>query len=387
MKRSSWLIVVIMLVISISVLWFNFQNHDDPNLFSDVANEEVKDSTEYLEYKVIKPSKKKAKAVANEAVYNPYENEELKAQLQQVSDLYEEQSKYPITSQPIYQADDVREFMEFEESEVDLPFPADKQDTDPIRVVAATNAFQYFKGDVIDLKVVIKNGPPDTFTQVQASISGANGVLPNQLDFRPSNESLTEFRASFDTSDAPKNLMSDEMLAIVNVNIGDRSLKTTVLFQYATASAHVNGLGASQVQGPNLAIPVQLNVYQDGYYFMSAILEDLKTQMPLVKLQQEKRLAMGNAIIELNAHIAALKLGKSEGPYVLRSINLYRASKQNEQFNAPGGTTKSHYNVSGFPFSSYADEEYVDELAQERLAFLRSMGSLEENTEQAEEQP
>jgi hypothetical protein len=166
------------------------------------------------------------------------------------------------------------------------------------------------------------------------------------------------------------------MLAKLNITLGSRQLFTTVGFRYAVASAEVVGVRNTFVDGPNLVIPLQLNVYQSGYYFLNGVLEDLQTGQPLIKLQSEARLSQGNAVLTLNAHIAALRQQGSEGPYVLRSIQIHRGSEVGEIYDSPASSLQTRFSVQGFPFSEFDDQEYVDEHGQETVDFLEDAGSL-----------
>jgi hypothetical protein len=170
--------------------------------------------------------------------------------------------------------------------------------------------------------------------------------------------------------------MSREMLAKLNVTLGSRQLFTTVGFRYAVASAQVVGVRPTYVEGPNLVIPLQLNVYQSGYYFIGGVLEDQQTSQPLIQLQSEARLGQGNAVLALNAHIAALRQQGSEGPYVLRSIKIHRSSEVGEIYDSPASSAQTRFNVQGFPFSEFDDQAYVDEHGQESADFLEDTASL-----------
>ena len=318
--------------------------------------------------------------------FDPFENEALKAQLHQISNQYKETIKYPIGAQPITNPADAREYQEFEQAEVDLPFPENDGDENPIRIAAATNTFQYFQGDSVSVRVQISGAPSDTFIEVNGVLSGRNGDLPIEGVFSPRDESLSEFNAVFDTTIAPSNLLTQEMLVKVNVNVGGRNLFTTVAFSYAIASAQVVGVQQVRVDGPNLVIPLQLNVYQNGYYFINGVLEDAQTGRPLIRLQSEQRLQQGNGLINLNAHIAALQAQGSEGPYVLRSLTTYRGAEIGESFDAPASSSQPRFTIQGFPFSSFDNEEYVDEQGQERADFLEDLSGIPDTGELENEQ-
>jgi len=379
-KKSTWVIFSILVLVSVIVLWFTGKNPEQANTVSVGVSQTLPTSAPVKLTKPVTSIKKKAVIkVEPEDEFNPYENEVLKAQLQQVSDIYAENIKYPITSQPIYNPEDAREYKEFEQSEVDLPFPEGDDDENPIRISAATNTFQYFEGDTVAVRVQISGAPQDTFIQVNGVLSGANGDLPIQGVFEPSDQSLSEFSAAFDTKLAPANLLTPEMLVKLNVTVGDRPLFTTVAFRYAVASAQIVAVQQVRPEGPNLVIPLQLNVFQSGYFFVNGVLEDARTGRPLLQLQAEKRLVQGNALVDLTAHISALRRQSSEGPYVLRSLRTYRGAEVGENFDAPASSSQARFNIQGFPFTAYDDQEFVDQQGQERLEFLRGLGAVDED--------
>ena len=147
-----------------------------------------------------------------------------------------------------------------------------------------------------------------------------------------------------------------------------------MVFRYSDASAQIIGVQQVRTEGPNLVIPLQVNVFQSGYYFVSGVLDDAQTGRPLIQLQAEKRLLQGNGIINLSAHITALRRQGSEGPYVLRSLRSHRGAEVGESFDVPVSTSSTRYTIQGFPFSVYDDEEYENEDAEEVLEFLDGLG-------------
>lgn len=379
MKKSSWGIAIVTVVVTGMAL-VKFFAYPEQKQALGGSSPELKGVPELEEKPLLtRPKKVASKEFADD--YDPYQDEAFKAQLLEVADLYGETIKYPITSQPITNPEDVRERAPYEEAEVDLPFPDGDDDKDPIRVSAATEAYQYFEGDVIKLKVSISRVPEDEFAEVSGVLAGSQGDLPLTLAFSETNDSRTIFTASFDTRIAPPALMSREMLAKLTITIGPKDLFTTVGFRYAVASAEVVGVRPTFIDGANLVIPLQLNVYEKGYYFLSGVLEDSQTGQALIQLQSEARLAQGNAVLNLNAHIAALRQQGSEGPYVLRSIKSYRGSEVNEAYDSPASSAQTRFNIQGFPFSEYQDEEYENQQGQDSVDFLRDAGALENEGE------
>jgi hypothetical protein len=266
----------------------------------------------------------------------------------------------------------------FEETEVDTPFPSE-DGIGQIRLAAAVDKYQYFVGDQIDVRLQLSGTKEGVFTNAVATLSGPKGDTPLSAAMNPSDQTLTVFTTSFDTSISPPALMSPEMLMKITVTIGDQQLFTTVGFRYARASAQLVSISQVRQHAAELIIPLHYNVYQNGYYFVKAILEDAQDSRPLIQLQSEGRLAQGNAIIELRAHISALRAQGSAGPYILRSVQTYRGAEVGETFDAPASTSQQWFSIPGFPLSDYDDTEHEDPLAAERIEFLRGLGVVNED--------
>jgi len=123
-KKQTWLIICFLLAVSVAGLWLIFSESEPEQ--SDLALLSVPSQDNSPSIPLAQPKVIKKKAVLDsdeEEEFNLYENEALKAQFKQVAEIYAENIKYPITSQPIYNVDDARDFKEFEQAEVDLPFP------------------------------------------------------------------------------------------------------------------------------------------------------------------------------------------------------------------------------------------------------------------------
>jgi hypothetical protein len=367
-----------MLVLTIAILYWQYDQTTKVEIAVEVpqATKPTKPITSKQKIKTVKVN---TVSEQSEDEFNPYQSEAFKAQLLQVADLYAENAQYPITSQPITNPNDVKILAPFEETEVDTPFP-NEDGVGTIRLAAAVDRYQYFVGDSIDVRLQVIGAKKGVFTSAVATISGAKGDTPLSAIMTPSDQALTEFTAHFDTAIAPPALMSPEMLMKVTVTIGEQQLFTTVGFRYASASAQLISVSHVRQNGAELIIPLQYNVFQNGYYFVRAVLEEAKTSRPLIQLQSEGRLAQGNAILELRAHISALKAQGSAGPYILRSVQTYRGAEVGETFDAPASTSQEQFSIPGFPLSDYEDTGHEDPLTAERIDFLRSLGVINEET-------
>ncbi len=376
MNKKTLLLVALILVVTL--VYYLWPKSNEADVSSDKTLVAPPVSLQTQEASTVVP-KKKIKEDGSEPSEDPYANEAIRAQLLQVADLYAEASKYPHTSQPIRNPDLARDPKPFEETEVDTPFPLEDQDQ-PIRLLAAVDRYQYFLGDSITARLHVVGAPADTFVQAKATISGSQGDTPLTATLNPDDETLTSFTSSFDTRVAPRGMLSNEMMLKLQVEIGDETLFTTVPFRYAEAAAQLIAVPYARQEADNLAITLQYSVFQAGYYFVRAILEDARTGQPLLQLQGESRLNQGNSTLQLNAHISALRAMGSEGPYVLRSVQTHRGAEVGETYDVPASTSQARFSVPGFPFEQYDDIPYQDDQAAERLEFLESFGAQDRET-------
>ena len=148
-KNSTWTIIALLLFVSLFGVWAAFTGeeveHGDRPLVDLPRDTPVGSSNALVTSALIKKEKPN---VEHDEEPNPFDDDALREQFRQVSDTYAENIKYPITSQPIRNPEEVREYKEFEQAEVDLPFPDGNDDDNPVRIAASTNTFQYFEGDV-----------------------------------------------------------------------------------------------------------------------------------------------------------------------------------------------------------------------------------------------
>jgi len=376
-KKSVSIIVAIALVI-VAALWF-FNHKKPPSLISDSA---VPSQGEQVNVDILDKKKSPKVTESNDDSFSELETQVLKAQVQNIADQYADTARFPIGSQPIRNLADAKQPEPYEETEVETPFETESGET--IGVSAAVDRFQYFSNDTINIRLELSGVPEGAFVEALANIAGPQGDTPLSTNLNSVDASQSIFVGALDTSLAPPQTFSKEMIVKISIEIAGEPFFTTVAFNYDTASARLVGLGVVQPSGANLEIPFEYSVLSSGYYFVSAILNDQQTGRPLVALQTEGRMSQGNGRLIAKAHIQALKAAGSEGPYVLTNIRAYRGAERGEQFDVPASSVNSQYTLSAFSFSDYADEVFEDPLAQERAEFLIELGGIE--NQGAEEQ-
>ncbi|GHA14304.1 hypothetical protein GCM10008090_25100 [Arenicella chitinivorans] len=380
MSKWRWGLIALGLVSIVGVLlWSYFFNQDTVTLDQQAETKPAPPKPIQPAFHVM--AKQPKQPVDDSAILqDPYQDEAIKAQMLQVADLYEEASQYPHYSQPIRNPESVQQPAPFKETEVDLPYPLDGL-AEPIRLAAAVERYQYFKGDTINVRLMVSGAPSDTYIEATATLANQQSPTPFTTKMAPTDERLNSFVAAFETNVIPPGVLTTELMVQIEVEIGGDKLFTTVPLRYAEASATMVGIAYVRPEAENLLIALQYAVFSPGYYFVSAILEDAQTGQPLIQLQGEGRMPQGNGILILKAHSHALKAMGSEGPYVVRSIKTYRGAESGEQFDVPANQVQPQFQIQGFPFSEYDDVAYQDELAAERLEFLRNLGVGREENE------
>jgi hypothetical protein len=306
-----------------------------------------------------------------------YEDEQIKAQIMQVAEAYSETAKYPHFSQPITNPDQVAIPKPFEFTEVDTPFPVDSQEQ-PIRLSLASDKSQYFLGDVIIARLIVRNAPENSDIAITGNLlSLEKGDTQIPIVFNSVEGSDIEYRATIDPSVVPAERVSPEMLLSVAVDINDEALLTTMGVRYDSAAARLTNISYVRVQGEYLTIQLQYSVQVEGYFFTNAVLHDAISGKPLLRLQAEGAMTESNNFMTMRAHIQALKAAGSEGPYLLSNISGYRGAERGENLDTPIASSQQSYDIQGYQFDLYDDVEFEDDLAKERLEFLTRLGEVD----------
>jgi len=375
-------IIVAIVIVGIALFWF-FNNKKPPSTIVETTNTPT--TPDLLSTVKETQNKKKTSSItqANEDDFSEFEKQVLKAQIQNIADQYADTARFPIGSQPVRNIADVRQPEPFEETEVETPFETESGEN--IGVSVAVDKFQYFSNDIINVRLELSGLPTGAFVKATATIAGPQGDTSLSTDLEAIDASQSIMLGAFDTSLASPQTFSKEMFVKVFVEVGGEPFLTTVAFSYDFASAKLVGIGLAQPNGATLDIPFEYTVFQSGYYFVSALLQDQKTGQPLIVLQTEGRMAQGNGQVIAQAHIQALKEVGSEGPYVLTNIKAYRGAEQGEQFDTPASSVRNQFEIDGHPFSAYKDEVFEDQLVQDRVEFLKELGNLENQSSNEEE--
>lgn len=328
----------------------------------------------------IKPAEIKQDEIKTQEVEEIFLHDGLKSQLGDIADYYESQSRYPVFSKPVTDPRSVEIPKPFEQTEVDSKLFDNDGELLPISISAAVDKFNYFVGETIFLRLSVSGLKDNHSIQAVATLKklGGESLTAFPTELAPSGFTTGQLETRFETSALSPSQNYGEMIAQVEVQIGDELFSTTVPFNLLeTFSARLENVAVPRLDGAFLMIPLEFSVSQPGYYFVQAYLYDQKTDTPLVKLHTEGQMQVGNDRLTLRAHYHALKDAGSSGPYTLKVFRAYRsaAGSQGEYQDVPASIAASAFAVSGFEFEDYEDSDYVDPEMQRRIAALRELGA------------
>ncbi len=299
----------------------------------------------------------------------------VKEQFTLLADIYAEQAKYPTSSLPIKDLDLAKTPAPFEQANVSMKVFDDNAELTTISIDASVDKFQYFEGDDIQIRVVINGAEAHTFFSAEANIQNENSdplLTTNKQLVSDSNHSNV-LLAMVDTNNFKADGKSNELLLRVQVQIDGKQHITTVPFYYSYASARLQAVAGSQPKDEYLEIPVQYEVFESGYYYVTGYLDDAQTNQPLIRLQAEGQMSEGRDELLLKAHQLALKDAGSPGPYKLRIASSYRGANPGEGNDVPTAIDASFFDIPAFAFDRYADTAYSNQEVSDRLEALREL--------------
>jgi hypothetical protein len=312
-------------------------------------------------------------AAADSDHENPYFDREVKARLAQVADIYAEQIRYPAFSMPIQNQEALRKYLP--NRSLDAERPLDMEEESSPRLRLQTDKYQYFTGDMINVTVIVTGLTGDPSVEV-----GARLVAQGQTLARAGTDAVDQqaglYRMRFADLDAIADSQAGVLRVVARINIDGEAYEIGTPVSYAANVATVTGVGMAQVSGEYLNIPVNVTTTKPGYHELDANLYSAQSYMPLVHLTAQQELQTTSGLMQLQAHIASLKVAGDPGPYILKDISFTRMPSPPDFSTEYGNAAQDSYSVNGYAFDEYDDVPYVDEEANKRLELLREIGSV-----------
>jgi hypothetical protein len=312
-----------------------------------------------------------AAANADPEQENPYFNREVKARLAQVADAYAEQIQYPSFSMPIPNREALQKYLP--NRSIGAERRLDIEDENSPRIRLQTDKQHYFTGDTIKVTVSLSGLTGHPRVEVKARLVTQGQILAT-ADASAADRQAVIYQMSFSHLDSIVDLATDEYRVVARVAVDGKVYELGTPVSYVDSVARVTDVGMAQVSGEYLYIPVNVTTSKPGYHELSANLYAAQSNKPLVHLSVQQELQTSNGLMQLKAHIAALKVGGDPGPYRLQDISLMRMPSPPDFTSEYGKASQDAYPVNGYAFDEYDDLPYVDEEARKRLEFLRQAG-------------
>jgi hypothetical protein len=321
-----------------------------------------------------RPAAKKATlADAGTELASPYLNREVKARLAQVADVYAEQIQYPSFSMPIPNREALQKYLPNRSIGAERRLNIEDEHSPGIRL--QTDKQYYFTGDKIEATVSLSGLRGHPRVEVGARLVSLGRTLAT-ADVNAAEQQTAVYQMSFNSLDEVAASATEEYRVVARVTIDGAAYELGTPISYVASVAKVTAVGMAQVSGEYLYIPVNVTTTKPGYHELAANLYTAKSNKPLVHLSVQQELQSSMGLMQLKAHIAALKLGDDPGPYRLQDISLKRMPSPPDFTSEYGTSSQDSYPVNGYAFDEYDDLPYVDEEARERLEFLRQAGEV-----------
>lgn len=291
---------------------------------------------------------------------------QLASEFHRVADIYQQMAKFPPYSVPIT-PQSVKQFHYNQYFPVTIPL--DTPDGH-VQIKVLLQQLHFQKGDSIVGVASISGSASNNASLDSVSIlSDKNAVLYSSslsASDKGNGYAIVIDPPAGSTSDWPSNL-----LLRVSGSAGNHSIAAVAPFFYDDPIGKVSDVGDASIDGPNLVIPVTLDLEGDGYYAVSGDLYSTDGQ-PLVHLETKAQLSKFDDNTTLKAHRAALQETGNAGPYVLKDLMIRKLPDKPGDRTLFGPTNPKKFPVQGFPFNQYSQQPWTDPMTKARLEFLRS---------------
>lgn len=288
--------------------------------------------------------------------------ESINAAFEEVADQFEESIQYPTFSFPIATPEAVTKYIPNQGAEVG----------------AEGEGYQF---NLVTEQFLVSSAEPITGSVRASGISTKSvriTLMDSGQELAVIDVELVRGQVPFSFPPLGQSWQSDALLVVATIEHDKQELTVSSPIQkmdMSPSSSELHTASDSYVDGPWLRIPVSVSIKQEGYYRFEANLYSASTGQPLLHLLDEQEFSIGKSDFILSAHASALKKMRDEGDYLLKDLWLEQTPSPPDFENKPGIISTRSMRVTGFPFSEYSEEAYVDPEAQARLEFLQSISN------------
>jgi len=301
--------------------------------------------------------------------------EGVKRQMNDISNAYAENIRYPKYSKPLHANDwNLLNPNAF----VAKSTPLDLQEGLSAAIILPSYVINHQQD--LPIQVLVNGGLKDDFKvkSVFVFLQGDNDKKQAvQLFAQSSNSNSFTFSGSYPATSFPEKSEAETLIFAEVHFSNDEYVKISAVFKLVGNDAMLSSLDKAFVEGSHLMIPANFDVSVTGYYRVQANLFDEETKQPVSHLNSAFLLSKQKNTGFLRVHASTLRSQGSAGPYLLTDFNITRGPAHPGDKTGYGSSKEQSYKVEGFDLSHYSDEDYVDPQNQQRLEFLQKMaGSL-----------
>ena len=299
-------------------------------------------------------------------------DDEMKLKLKDISDAYAEQAKYPSYSVPIHADELSTKYLP--DMPVAAELPADLSDPNSPSLSILPSKFRYLNGEDLSAIAQISGLADEETSYVSARLIMQDKTLGVAV-VSPVADQSHHYQLNFDAFGIGKIEWKENITIEVEFQLLGNIYTRNITVEYLNTIAQIEDVGASEVQDEYLIIPVYVATDKPGFHRLEANLYDTETNQPLIHLTAEDQLLSSNGQLTLKAHISALKVSGSEGPYTLKDLMLRRLPAEPDYITEFGQIEQAYFEVDGYLFSEFQDKPYINEKAQRIANELRNLGS------------
>lgn len=271
--------------------------------------------------------------------------------LKQVAYMHQQKLQYPSYSQPIKSDDSP--YLNWNEF-IELPLPVlDGKSTASLSV----KKFRHFYPD--EIEVELKTSEPLISTVLEVVSVEEQKVLASL------HSDSKQWRI------VPDSNWPEEIRLVANLDFerGEDVVSADIRFYHPVAT--ILSVGQGYASGPDMLLPVTLDVSQAGIYRIRANLYQSEGKA-IASLVQKQHLSEGDQTLELKAFKSVLPKGSNN--FELRNIVVERMSGYPGEKTGYGLSESESYPVGTFNSETLSDEEYqMSEQERQQVAFLEQL--------------
>lgn len=300
-------------------------------------------------------------------------DEGVQHEMMRVADIYEYRSQYPEYSVPL------------SSMQTDLLYPNQNHDAPrdyteaglPGSVSIKPTKFRYSTEEQIEAIVTLTGEPgfQSMITDLSFNITDVNHqpIMPMTILGDISNETSRTITLSLKAHDifADKDI---NVSVVMNTYTGEQFTQTAPI-KVVESIGKILGIGSIDYLENDVVVPIKVEVKESGYYQITGSLIDAESQQPVTFITAQEKIGSGRQTIDAKIHGSILKSVGKPGPYLLRGITFVRKGEKPSVKTKYGEPSSEEFDIKKFDLDRLSGAAFEDPMAQQRLAFLRSMGS------------